>query len=528
MKQFSYVKVKAPKKSVFDLSHEKKLTCEMGELIPVYLQEVIPSDKFTLRMDALVKFQALLSPLMHRINLYGHFFFVPYRLIWDDWEDFITGGRNGDLEPNFPKFQGYHSVWNQYVNLGSLSDYFGIPVTEFSDTSDAVPGISQLPYRAYQLIYNEYYRDNNLEDEVLVHKDSLDRTINTTESRNVMQLRKRAWEKDYFTSALPFAQRGADVHLPLSGSAPVSGEMAIRYLDDDTVASFAQGQIIGEGGRIKEYTGTTNRTLKLSSPSGTTEPLEADLSQATSATINELRTSFALQRWLERNARAGARYVEQILAHFGVKSSDARLQRPEFLGGGKIPVQIQEIVRTASEGTEGPVGEQLGKAMAAGNLLGFSKYFEEHGFIMGIMSILPRTAYYQGIPKILTKFDRFDYFFPDFANLGEQEIKSQELYLSEEIADNEETFGYQERYAEYRYAFDTVHGDFRDTLEFWHMARKFESKPILNKDFVISNPTERIYAIWDEQNPPDYKKVQVQLYFSVTAVRPIPKHGTPI
>jgi hypothetical protein len=254
------------------------------------------------------------------------------------------------------------------------------------------------------------------------------------------------------------------------------------------------------------------------------------LEEGTQTTIIEMRRAYAVQRWLEKSARSGARYIEQILAHFGVKSSDSRLQRPEYLGGGKMPVQISEVLQTSASpklgavDIETPQGTMAGHGITAGKMVGFKKFFEEHGMIIGIMTILPRTQYMDGVHKLWKRFDKYDYFFPEFAHIGEQEVKSYELYLDNNSTNNDATFGYQERYAEYRTMFDTVHGDLRDTLDFWHLARKFEARPTLNNIFIKVEDITRIYPVED----PEYHKLICMTYAKVHAIRPIPKFGTPL
>jgi len=520
MKIFDKISINKPRKSVFDLSHERKFSMNMGDLVPVLMQEVIPGDKFRINMEQLVRFMPLVAPMMHRVNVYTHFFFVPNRLVWNDWEKFITGGDKGVDTPVFPTFTNSLTVTElksaPEFKYGSLLDYMGFPVKQIQDSSltTDVPsfGFSQLPFRAYQLIYNEYYRDQNLETPINVLKNSAASKWSNTYERASLALRKRAWEKDYFTSALPYAQKGAELTMPLSGDAPVT--------------SFNSGDSIKIGS--ENPTGSGEFTVKGALGSiGTQDPLVADLSNATSSTINELRQAFQIQKWLERNARGGTRYIEQILSHFGVKSSDARLQRPEYLGGGKTPVTISEVLQMSSSDATSPQGNMAGHGVSVGNSNQFSRYFEEHGMIIGIMSVLPRTAYMQGIPRFITKTDRYDFFWPEFAHLGEQAVKKQELFWSPNNPSyNDSDFGYQPRYTEYRYIPDTVHGEFANTLKFWHMAREFSQStpPELNADFVKcqGDSLKRPFPVQDDSH-----KLYVQTYCNVKAIRPIPKHGNP-
>lgn len=523
MKQFQKIRVKKPDSSVFDLSHEKKLTLNMGELVPVFLSEVLPGDKFRVNMEALIRMQPLQTPIMHRVNVFTHFFFVPNRIVWEDFEDFITGGRTGKDEdqPNFPKITGLFEQFNQGRTEGDLLDHMGIPISGTS--GDKVhPPVSQLPFRAYQQIYNDYYRDPTLMDEVSFIKSSEDLNIGAAQL-TLTQLRKRCWEKDYFTSALPFAQRGDQVLLPLGDKAPITPMKDWEIVRTAYPSQPYQGNIeTNEDGRFFADEGAGS-TLE------TSNTLEADLSKASSATINDLRTSFAVQRWLEKSARGGYRYVEQLLHRFGVKSSDARLQRAEYLGGGKMPVRISEVLQM-SQTDSTPQGNMAGHGVTAGITAGFNKRFEEHGFVIGIMSILPRTAYYQGLPKIFSKFDRFDYFFPEFAHIGEQPVYNQELFIDDDPENNMAVFGYQERYAEYRTMLDTVSGNMRTDLDFWHMARKFVLPPSLNSGFVRANPTTRIWPL-DSENPEvneKFAKIICQTYCDFKAIRPVPKFGQPI
>lgn len=510
MKIFDKISINKPRKSVFDLSHERKFSMNMGDLVPVLCQEVIPGDKFRINMEQLVRFMPMVAPMMHRVNVYTHFFFVPNRLVWNDWEKFITGGDKGIDSPIFPVYNSGSIPMSTLkasntFKYGSLCDYMGIPVKQIQEsqltTEPANLTFSVLPFRAYQLIYNEYYRDQNLESPVPINK-----TSGIDNAGHSYELRKRAWEKDYFTSALPYAQKGADLTMPLAGDAPIK----------------ADGQSVSVGYPIPEQ--TLDSKSILTSGDG---PLEADLSAATGSTINELRQAFQIQKWLERNARGGTRYIEQILSHFGVKSSDARLQRPEYLGGGKTPVTVSEVLQMSSSDETSPQGNMAGHGVSVGNSNQFSRYFEEHGLIIGIMSVLPRTAYMQGIPRYMTKTDRYEFYWPEFAHLGEQPVKSQELFWKPNDEDyNKSDFGYQPRYAEYRYIPDTVHGEFANTLKFWHMAREFsqETPPTLNADFVKcqGDSLKRPFAVQDTSH-----KLYVQTYCNIKAIRPIPKYGNP-
>lgn len=521
---FDRIKLSKPRSSVFDLSHEKKLSLNMGDLVPIFLQETLPGDQFKVNIEHLIRFQPLLAPIMHRVNVYTHFFFVPNRLVWNDWEKFITGGSDGEQVPVFPRVKTEIALTSPYdvlLGKGSLANYLGIPTSNYS--SGAKIEFSTLPFRAYQLIYNEYYRDQNLTNPVNISKAS-GILGDSAELAELLTLRKRAWEKDYFTSALPWAQRGEQLTIPLTGDATVIGSRTedIQLINGNNGDPLTYGQLsVDYNGRITDSTGNPAQ-FKIQD-----QGLEADLNNVSASTINELRQAFSIQKWLEKNARGGSRYVEQLLAHFGVHSSDARLQRPEYLGGGKTPVIISEVLQNSSSTEYSPQGQMVGHGISVGNTNEFRKRFEEHGLVIGIMSILPRTSYQNGLPRVFQKYDKFDYFFPDLAHLGEQEVKKSELFLDAnkylDAEENKGTFGYQPRYAEYRFVNDSVHGDMSGNLDFWHMGRKFTSLPPLNTSFVQSDPTQRIFAVED----PTEHKLIVQTYCNFQAIRPLPKFGTP-
>lgn len=529
MSIFSSVKVNRPKRNLFDLGHERKMSLNMGDLVPILCQETVPGDSFRLNSEVFIRLAPMLAPIMHKVNVYTHFFFVPNRLVFNKWEEFITGGKDGLDSTPYPMMPA-GALQSRFLENGTLIDYMGLPEMFDPDTGSIAPvTFSALPFRAYQMIYNEYYRDQNLQEEVVF---GLGSTFLQNDYANLFELRKRCWEKDYFTSALPWAQRGADVMLPFSGEANVklkdnpTGYPTI--VGDDRVQQLGWVENIDNGSTYDGLavnpdgvTGTGN--LKFPSLLDPRGSLEADLSTATSTTINELRRSIRLQEWLEKNARAGSRYIEQIYSHFGVKSSDARLQRPEYLGGGKSPVTVSEVLQMSSTDDVTPQGNMSGHGIAVGNTHSFKKFFEEHGFVIGIMSVLPRTSYQQGIPRQFSKPDKFDYFFPEFAHLGEQPILNKELYVADVPADNDAVFGYTPRYAEYKYCNSSVHGDFRTTLAYWHMGRKFTTRPNLNAEFVSSSPTHDIFAVTD---PSDHK-LYCHIYNNLKAIRPMPKFGTP-
>lgn len=509
------------KRNAFNLSHERKLSLEMGKLVPIMCTEVVPGDTFRVNSEVMMRFAPMFFPVMHRIDVYVHYFFVPNRIIWNEFEDFITGGDQGKYDTVFPRYRINKSGWQNWNMThgasGSLGDYLGIPNIPEPATNDDYVEISMLPYRAYAKIFDEYYRDQDLTEPL----DMSDNSGIFTETNQLPFLQNRAWEKDYFTSARPWAQKGDSVTIPIAGTAnvelqnPDDGSFA-RFVDNTDSPVVSANVETGIGGRVVDGTDTKNIWYD---PNGS---LVANLSNVSAATINELRRAFQLQKWLERNARSGSRYTEVLRAHFGVRSSDARLQRPEYLGGGRQKVSISEVLQTSETSANSPQGEMAGHGISIGNTNRFKAFFEEHGYVMGIMSVLPRTAYQQGIPKHLQKFDRFDYFWREFAHIGEQEIKNSEIYVSPSQEANNGTFGYAPRYSEYKYIPSTVHGDMRNTLRSWHLGRVFENMPQLNEEFVKANPSNRIFNVME-----DFDHLWCHIYNNVKAIRPMPVFGEP-
>lgn len=502
---FKNVEGRKPNTNVFDMSHEKKLSGNMGKLIPVLCMECLPGEKVKGNSEMLIRLAPLMAPLMHRVNAYIHFFAVPHRIIWDNFPDFITGGKDGKAAPVHP-YLLYNEAHKDDYFVGSLPDYFGIPPINPSVTVLNEQRINSLPFRAYQTIYNEYYRDQTLTTEISVNKGDGAEPI----YGSLLGLRSRQWEKDYFTSAQITTQRGDDVLIPTD----------ITY-KSPTELTDANGD---------PYPGSA--TIGLESQSGdlygdsSAIPVTVDNIDSIASTINDLRTSIVLQQWLEKNMRAGGRYVEQILSHFGKRVPDYRLQRPELIGGGKQPIVISEVLNMA-ENVDTALGKQSGHGISVGNSAMFNYTCDEHCFIIGILSVIPRSAYYQGIPKLFTKVDKFDYPFPEFAHIGEQPVLKKELFVDLTDATNENNngvFGYQGRYAEYKYIPDSVHGEFRTSLEYWHLGRKFSSTPELNNSFTECVPDTRIYAVQDDAT----QKMWIQIYNSIRSIKPLPVYGTPV
>ena len=525
------------KRNVFDLTHERKFTCNMGDLVPVLCEEVVPGDKWFFKSDAVVRLTPLLAPIMHQVDVFIHFFYVPTRLTHDNWEKFITGGEDGKDNTVVPTVKAPSGGYGN----GTLWDFIGCATGITGEESLAYP------FRAYNIIWNDWYRDETLQTPATVSKaDGLDTTTNMT-------LLKRCWKKDMFTNALPWPQRGDAVNLPLGTSAPVSvsglkiygNGKSLGLTDGSTnygakYSTGAPGLIpntnaynVNNGSGVsggsapgdnKAIGITTNKTNSGITGEGTGV---ADLTNATAATINSIRQAFQLQRWFEINAISGARYVEQILAHFHVKTGDARLQRSEFIGGFRSPIVISEVVQQSETNTT-PQGTLTGHAFSANRSRLLKYFFPEHGYLIGLLSVMPKPSYQQGMRRMFNRRSRYDWYWPVFSHLGNQEIKNKEIYCQgDSVVDghgeiiDEKPFGFTGRYDEYRYIPSTVHGEFKSTLNFWHLGRIFNNLPTLNSNFVTCDPAKRPFAVQNTD------VCEIQILNQITAIRPMPRKGRP-
>jgi hypothetical protein len=493
-------------RSQFNRSCGLKTTFDSGYLVPVFVDEVLPGDTFNLRMTAFSRLATPMRPFMDNLYLDSQFFFVPLRLIWDNFQKMMgeqvdPGDSTDYLVPTMQAPAGGYASQ-------SLSDYFGIP------TGIESLEHSSLFHRAYNLIYNEWYRDENLQNSVVV-----DRGDGPDDPDDYVLLR-RGKRHDYFTSCLPWPQKGPSVDLPLGSKAPL-------FYEEDVPGNYLRIDRINSDGSTSQgvlYASTTPQAVSWS-PSGGSTNIFANLTDATAATINQLREAFQVQRLYEKDARGGTRYTEIIRSHFGVVSPDARLQRPEYLGGGSTPVNINPVAQTSSTDATTPQGNlaAIGTASAHGH--GFVKSFTEHGVIIGLVSVRADMTYQQGLNKMFSRSTRFDFFWPTLAHLGEQAVLNREIYAQGTAADDE-VFGYQERYAEYRFKPSLITGKMRSqdpqSLDIWHLAQDFTSLPTLGPDFIVEQPpVERVVAVQDE---PEFL---FDSYFSLKCARPMPVYSTP-
>ena len=463
------------KRNKHGLSHYRLLTTNMGWLTPVACFEVLPGDTIQQSTSVLARVSPLVAPVMHPVTVRVHHWFVPYRLLWDEWEAFITGGSDGLGDGAvFPTVQ----VSN--VPQGSLGDYLGIP------TGRPNLEVSWLPGLAYGKIWNEFYRDQDLQAELFPAGG-----VNLLGPPASI-----AWEKDYFTSARPWPQKGPDVSMPLGVEAPViaTGD-GIPYMNAaGQVAPFASNA--GGGNVIWGGVASAGATQNAS---WVDTKLVADLTQASAVNVNDVRRAFALQRYQEARARYGSRYVE-YLRYLGIKPSDARLQRPEYLGGAKQTISFSEVLQTApgstlGSPTPGGVGQMAGHGIAAMRSRRYRRFFEEHGVVLSLMSVRPKTIYQDGLARMWSRRVKEDFYQRELEQIGQQQVYRREVYAEADNAGNggDAIFGYQDRYSEYKHEQSTVHGYFRQTLNYWHMARQFASAPALNDSFVRCDPTRRIY-----------------------------------
>jgi len=516
-------------RSSFAIETSHKTTFDAGYLVPVYVDEVLPGDTFNLKMTAFARLSTPLFPVMDNLHLDSFFFFVPNRLIWENWQKFMGEQNNPGDSIDYLIPQTASPTGGYLTN--SLQDYMGLPTVNQIGAAATI-WHSALHLRAYNLIYNQWFRDQNLQDSVPVPTDD------GPDNYSDFTLLRRGKRHDYFTSALPWPQKGEPISIPLGTTAPVISNDTNIYVRtvNNNFANLATNSDWGTAIRPIGNTGlTNNEALKFgydSSIAGKAATgLVADLSDATAATINALRESFQVQRLLERDARGGTRYTEIIRSHFGVISPDARLQRPEYLGGGSTPIIINPVAQTSGTGLTGgtsPLGNLAAVGTALASNHGFTQSFTEHGVIIGMVSIRADLNYQQGLRRMWNRKTRYDFYFPVFAHLGEQEVLNKEIYATGTATDDQ-VFGYQERWAEYRYHPSQITGYFRSTapttLDAWHLAQKFTSLPTLSDTFIEDRPpVDRVVAIGASANG---KQFIFDSFFQIRTARPMPLYSVP-
>lgn len=528
------------KRTKFDRSHVYKTTFDAGRLIPVFVDEVLPGDTTRMSVNYFARLATPIKPIMDNIYLDWFFFFVPNRLVWEHWQNFCFEQEDPEDSTDYviPAVTAAGNSGNAYV--GSLWDYFGLPV----NTTGSLSGISALPFRGVYLIWNEWFRDENLQKSVKIQKGDANEVLDSARSSqqpswvfasdtNIvpgLACPPRGKRHDYFTSALPWTQKGPGVNISLTGNAPVFGDGQRLGLAPDgagnSVGYLSMSSNVGAMLRTPSSsewdTGQTAFVTSDSKKSG----LLADLSDVSAITINGLRTAFQMQKFYERLARGGSRYTEVLRSFFGVVSPDARLQRPEFLGSFTKMVNVNPIAQTSATDSTSPQGNLSAYGVTAAKFHGFTKSFVEHGYIFGFVCARADLTYQQGINKMWLRSTVYDFYWPTFAHLGEQAIELREIYAQGSEADTL-VFGYQERYAEYRYKPSQITGKFRSSvtggnLDVWHLSQFFKNAPTLNEEFITENPpVERIVAVQDE---PEFL---LDIGFRYTTVRPMPMFGTP-
>lgn len=533
------------KRTKFDRSHVYKTTFDSGKLIPVFVDEVLPGDTTRMSVNYFARLATPIKPIMDNIYLDWFFFFVPNRLVWEHWQNFCFEQEDPDdsIDYVIPTVTATGNSDNAYI--GSLWDYFGLPV----NTSGNLSGISALPFRGVYLIWNEWFRDENLQKSVKIQKGDINEVLNSARAAeqpswvfasgtNIvpgLACPPRGKRHDYFTSALPWTQKGPGVSIGLAGTAPIEGLKALTETGNIPTSSIAFNANLynGSGSEPRStvawknsHTAVVGNISPSSIMSSDFSGAFANLDESSLFTINSLRTAFQMQKFYERLARGGSRYTEVLRSFFGVVSPDARLQRPEFLGSFTKMVNVNPIAQTSATNDTTPQGNLSAYGVTAAKFHGFTKSFVEHGYIFGFVCARADLTYQQGINKMWLRSTVYDFYWPTFAHLGEQPIELREIY-AQGSEDDTTVFGYQERYSEYRYKPSQITGKFRSSvvdgsLDKWHLSQFFKNAPTLNEEFIVENPPiERIIAV------PSEPEFLLDIGFRYITVRPMPMFGTP-
>lgn len=536
------------KRTKFDRSHVYKTTFDSGKLIPVFIDEVLPGDTTRMSVNYFARLATPIKPIMDNIYLDWFFFFVPNRLVWEHWQNFCFEQEDPDDSTDYviPTVSATGNSGNAYI--GSLWDYFGLPV----NTSGNLSGINALPFRGVYLIWNEWFRDENLQKSVKIQKGDTNEVLDSarsseqpswvfTSGTNIvpgLACPPRGKRHDYFTSALPWTQKGPGVSVGLAGTAPIQGTATLTMPNGVAVYSDGRSDFLANMPGTLNQSGSeelyaTSNYIGVRAGTGSTSVSGvssngwfANLDESSIFTINSLRTAFQMQKFYERLARGGSRYTEVLRSFFGVVSPDARLQRPEFLGSFTKMVNVNPIAQTSATDDTSPQGNLSAYGVTAAKFHGFTKSFVEHGYVFGFVCARADLTYQQGINKMWLRSTVYDFYWPTFAHLGEQVIELREIYAQGTEADTT-VFGYQERYSEYRYKPSQITGKFRSSvtggnLDVWHLSQFFNNAPTLNEEFIVENPPiERIIAV------PSEPEFLLDIGFRYTTVRPMPMFGTP-
>ena len=502
MSIFSKVGGAHPRRNKFNLSFDVKTTADMGILYPVGTpQMMVPGDSFRVGHEVVAQLQPLVAPVMADMSVYFYDFFVPFRLLWDNWEEFITRGVDGDSTPPLPYYKPAGSVpgIDPQTGKGTMWDFFGFPV----GVDENSVKVLDFPWRAYNLIWNEYFRDENhmaeLPLEPSINRVNLDDSLFT---QNIVPQRV-CWGRDMFTSALPFQQRGTPVGIPVVSSGITSDFGHVAGSDSIYGDVFMHGDVTSSLTALDSFRGAVPPGM-YNTEEGIKNLNDAfsshlHINDITSADVADLRFMFQVQKFMERSARAGVRYTEFLRANFGVSPRDDRLQRPEFIGGTRSPILIKPVLQTSeSSGQSTPTGTKYGQGMTADSTYSGTYYATEYGVLMTLMCIRPKTSYQQGVNRQWIKDTSWDFFNPLFQNLSEQEIYKEEIFATDNETENKKVWGFTGRYNELRHNQSIVTGDMRDTFDYWHLGRKFTSAPELNAKFLTCEPDKRIFAVQDE------------------------------